>query len=288
MTLDRVNAHCDDTQPERCRGFEEEFDRFLDQAVWGSGTLDALLTSRETWVTRETARLYGVEPDESRGIRIERPVGLIDVVEFSVFPATLDPEQRAGFFTTGAFLAGHSHSLQPSPVLRSVFLRDRMLCIDPIPPPDDVPPLEDEAETATWTTNRERYAEHTENAACSGCHIPIDGAGFPFESYDAMGAYRTMDNGAPVDTSGQLVGTDVDGPVADAIELIESLAVSRQVYDCAVTQVFRYGMHRSETEADLAALQDLQQRFFDNGGVIPELLVDFVTSDAFLTRGGAK
>lgn len=267
--------------------FMAEFDLFVRHAVFERGTLDALLTSRQGYVSELTAELYDVDPEGGERFSVWYPSGDAgEDINMEVQAVTLPSQQRAGILTQGAFLAGHSHARQPSPVLRGVFLRERLLCVPPLLPPDDVPPLEADNNT-DWTTNRERYAAHTDQAACASCHIAIDGVGFPFENYDALGAWRVTDNGAPVDAAGELVGTDVDGPVQDGIELIETLASSRSVYDCAVTNVYRYGMHRSETDADAAALAALQENFWASGGVIPDLLVDFVSSDAFLSlRGG--
>lgn len=266
-----------------------EFDLFVRHTVWGQGTLDALLTSRQGFVSETTAEVYGLDLESlEAGAEhvVVYPTGQDgEWAEAEMVAVTLPSEQRAGFLTQGAFLAGHSHAQQPSPVLRGVFLRERLLCVPPILPPDDVPPLDSEQEVQ-WTTNRERFAAHSSQPGCAACHIAIDGVGFPFESYDTLGAFRTTDNGAPVDSTGEIVGTDVDGPVPDAIAMIETLAASRTVYDCAVTNLYRYGMHRSETDGDAAALKALQDNFHANGGVIPDLLVDFVSSDAFLTRGG--
>lgn len=241
-------------------------------------------------MSEATAEIYGVEPSDADPTTFLYDLGQVgEYVEVDVVPVELPADRRAGILTQGAFLAGHSHAQQPSPVLRGVFLRERLLCVPPTLPPDDVPPLE-ASDSSDWVTNRDRYAAHTDNPACASCHVAIDGAGFPFENYDSLGAWRDTDNGAPVDSSGELSGTDSDGPVADAVALVETLAASRDVYDCAVMQVYRYGMHRSETGADRAALSALQQNFWANGGVIPDLLVDFVTSDAFLTlpQGGGQ
>lgn len=263
-----------------------EFDLFVRHALFEAGTLDALLTSRVGFVSRETAPLYGVSLSalsDAPSWTMVFPTGQTgEYNEATVYRVDLDSDRRAGIFTQGAFLAGHAHAVQPSPVLRGVFLRERMLCVDSVPPPDDVPPLDTEDNTG-WTTNRERYAAHTNNPACATCHESIDGIGFTFENYDALGAWRDTDNGAPVDATGKLFGTDVDGNVTDAIELVETLAASRQVYDCAVKNVWRYGMHRSETGDDLAALHALQDRFWASGGTWPQLLVDFASSRAFLT-----
>ncbi len=266
--------------------YQAEFDAFVVRTLFSAGTLDALLSSRSGWVSDRSALVYGVEVPAGAEVFEYRPeIGEQGSYGFDMdmYAVTLPSEERAGILTQGAFLGGHSHPAQPSPVLRGVFIREHLLCIPPASPPDDIPSLDSASAEASWTTNRERYAQHTTDPACAACHQAIDGLGFPFEGYDALGARRTTDNGAPVDTTGELVGTDVDMPVADAIDLIEALAGSRDVHDCAVTQLWRYAMHRTETDADRDALALLKETFFEDGGVLPNLIVRLVTSRAFTT-----
>jgi len=55
-------------------------------------------------------------------------------------------------------------------------------------------------------------AEHRANPACSGCHQLMDPVGFSLENYDAVGRWRTTDDGTPVDVSGSLPdGSKFDG-----------------------------------------------------------------------------
>ena len=258
-----------------------EFDRFVLGALFGPGTYEALLTSRQGWVSNHTASFYGVAT-EGPGERVTGRFGGIDEYELTLYPATFPADQRAGFLTSNTFLAVHAHPVYPSPVLRGVFVRERLLCLPTPVPPDDVPSL-DEGETAEPRTNRERYEVHSTNPACRGCHQSIDGIGFSFEHYDSLGRFRTEDNGYPVDASGELVGTDVDGPVTSGVDLAERLAISRTAHDCMVTQWYRYAMHRDEQPEDEPTLQQLRDAFWDGGGVVPNLLVDLVSSPAFLT-----
>lgn len=262
---------------------EAEFELFITHSVLADGAFSSLLTSRQTWASEQTAEYYNATIDDSQPLVIGRFVGNVDYYEITMYPATLPQDQRAGFLTSLPFLAGHAHPVFPSPVLRGVFVRERMLCLPPGSPPDDVPPIE-EIEGQAPKTNRDRYAAHTQNPACSVCHEAIDGAGFPFENYDSLGAWRDQDNGYPVDSSGALVGTDVDGPVADGVELAQRLATSRTAHDCMVRQVWRYAMHRSEGLDDDAAIVELQDQFWASGGQLRPLLVDMVASPAFRTR----
>jgi hypothetical protein len=70
----------------------------------------------------------------------------------------------------------------------------------------------------------------------------MDPIGIVLDSFDALGRSRTTDEaGNPLDTSGVLTHTlDADGPVANAVELAQKLADSREVRECFATQTFRF------------------------------------------------
>jgi hypothetical protein len=247
-----------------------ELDRFVESTLFdGPGTFASLLTSTATDVDATLAALYGVDAP---------PPG-----EWA--PVSLDPAERSGILTRAGFLARTAHAVHPSPVKRGVFVLARLLCVPPAPPPANVntnPP--DEGEPGQPKTNRERYAKHTAQADCASCHVTIDGVGFGFENYDALGRWRDLDNGEPVDASGELIGTDVDGSFDGAIELSQKLATSTQAHDCVVSQVYRYALGRGTTAADLCSLGDLRAQFAEASGDVHALLLAVVTSDAFRTR----
>ena len=150
-------------------------------------------------------------------------------------------------------------------------------------PPEDVPAIEGTEDTGPVQTNRDRYAAHSSNAACAACHDRIDGVGFPFENFDSLGQWRDTDNGFPVDATGEIIGTDVDGPVVNAVDLAQKLASSRTVHDCFTTQLFRYAFARSEARSDEAARNFYETGFWDSQGDIPELMLNIATSKAFRT-----
>lgn len=249
-----------------------EIDRFVESTIFdGAGSFAALLTSSETTVDSNLAALYKVAappPD-------------------TWAPATLPATERSGILTRAGFLARTAHAVHPSPVRRGVFVLSRLLCVPPAPPPPNVntsPP--DESDPDQPKTNRERYAKHTAQDTCGSCHQTIDGVGFGFENYDALGKYRTTDNGYPVDASGNLLGTDVDGPFTGALELSTKLAGSTQAHNCVVSQVYRYALGRNTGPGDLCSLADLRGQFAAASGDMRALLLAVVTSDAFRYRQG--
>ena len=149
------------------------------------------------------------------------------------------------------------------------------------PPNLNVTPPEVDPSRST----RERFGEHTASTACSSCHELMDPIGFGFESYDAIGRFRQTDGGKPIDSSGWVVRSkDLDGPFANARELAEKLASSRQVQDCVATQSFRYAMGRFEGSGDACSLGELRQAFSDSGGDLRELFVAITQTKAFLYR----
>ncbi|MDD9935644.1 MAG: DUF1588 domain-containing protein, partial [Myxococcales bacterium] len=191
----------------------------------------------------------------------------------------LDTEQRTGLLTQGSLLAGYGSPAASSPVKRGKWVRVRMLCQDLPDPPNDVPEL---PSPLPGVSTRERFAMHTDNPACAGCHTLIDGLGFGFEHYDGIGAFRTMDQGAMVDASGEINQTrDIDGTYEGVPDLAGVLAGSQQVMDCASTQWMRFALARRETPEDACSLMAVREAFDASGGDLRELMVALTQTDAF-------
>jgi hypothetical protein len=130
------------------------------------------------------------------------------------------------------------------------------------------------------------FATGHEQGTCAACHTRIDGIGFGFESYDAIGAWRTTDNGLPVDHSGNVVGSkDINGPYNGAIDLADKMAASQGVQQCVTSKWLGYALGL-EVVPD-AALLPIAQSFIAGGRNMQELLVEVVKSDAFRFRQAA-
>jgi hypothetical protein len=251
----------------------EEADRFVRKVMWqGPGTISAFLTSTDTEVNAPLAALYGVAAPGATAT--------------SWVAASLDPTQRAGFLTRADYLAGRAHQLEGSPPLRSVFVRDRLLCLPPLMPPADAN-LSEPAATpgAMAETNRQLFEDRIAPATCKGCHTIINPMGYGLENYDAVGAYRTMDNGLPVDATGSINGTgDVDGPFTGGVELSKKLASSRTVAACVAQTWYAYAEGRDLGTADSCRLAKLDLSLAATGGDVRELLVAIATSPEFIYR----
>ena len=95
---------------------------------------------------------------------------------------------RGGLLTQAAVLKVTANGTTTSPVVRGLFVMDRLLGDHPPPPPPNVPAIE--PDLAGATTVRELLAAHRADPACAGCHTKIDPPGFALESFDVMGGYR--------------------------------------------------------------------------------------------------
>lgn len=196
---------------------------------------------------------------------------------------TLPSEQRMGILTHPAWLVSHSDAMDNHAILRGRWVRERLLG-DAVP---DVPITVDAMlpdEPKETLRHRMRVTREDE---CWRCHKKMDPLGLPFEMYNHVGLYRTVEHEKPVDTSGEIIGSgdpQLDGPVTDAIDMIRKLSESERVEQVFVRHAFRFWMGRNETLNDAPALQAAHRAYKEAGGSMNALLVSLLTSDAFLYR----
>jgi hypothetical protein len=246
-----------------------ETERFIDHVVWeGDGRLQTLLTAPFSFVDEQLAAVYGVSGVS--GSELQR--------------VDLDPAERAGILSHVSVLATNAHSEQTSPVHRGKFVRERLFCHElPSPPPevDVTPPKAD----PTLTT-RERYARHSSDAYCAGCHRLMDPIGLGFEGYDAVGRVRSEENGLAIDDTGEIVDTaDSNGSFEGLIELAERLGESEEVMQCVARHWFGYAVGRGTNfPEDACSIETVGREFAATGGNLREILDAVVASDGFRHR----
>ncbi len=291
------NARDDDTKWPSIIGplrhsMKLETELFVEETIFDrTGTFTELMTGTHGHVSRSTAPLYAgsATADESRP-SVTRQIEYVTASvgrkkSLRLDPVTFDPAQRAGVLTLPSVLAIGAYAVQPGPIPRGVRILERLACMELGPPVEGVESALPPDALGVDSTNRERTEAATKPTECNSCHRRINPAGFAFEHYDAMGAWRAEDNGQPVDASGSLRLPGAEHLVFnDGVEFARKLAESRRVRDCYALHWTRYATGR-RLERNEPGLDTIQRSFRENDS-IGELLVAIASSDLF-RRGGA-
>ncbi len=223
-----------------------------------------LMTSTRTFANDELAAVYGL--DATLGDQL--------------VAVELDPTQRSGLLTRSGFLMSRSYQVDPDPIHRGAFISFELMCNTQPAIPDNV----SSPEPDPTKTNRERVTAHTGIGTCgAACHSTlINPAGFAFEGYDATGAWRTIDNGKPVDTAATFRMDGEDHDYEDAIEFSQLMADSQQAHTCYSRHILEYLHGRKHREADEEPLATLGEMSLSGDRSIRGIIIDLVTSDDFV------
>ncbi len=252
--------------PALASSMKRETLELVNDVVWrGDLPIDTLFTAEHSFVDEALATHYDIDLDGKK--------------DWS--RVTLPAEQkRSGLLTHASIMSRQSHPTSTSVTHRGLFIMERFLCQSmPPPPPEAVTEL---PPTSTAPTMRERLAVHLENPTCAACHTTSDNLGLALENFDAVGIFRTKENGSTIDTTVELDSFgSFDGPA----ELGQLLAAQPAVKACVLRHLFRHATGRIETNGDLAALDSLNERFAESGYRFKQLLVDLVASQVFSDAG---
>jgi hypothetical protein len=251
-----------------------------------------LAAAEKTNDNTKKARKQGGENMDVAPAPLEGPATLARVSRPSFGSGSLKPErilatapegQRLGILTHPAWLVSQSDAMDNHAIHRGIWIRERLLG-GGIP---DVPITVDaQLPAEPENTLRERMRV-TKAEYCWTCHQKMDPLGLPFEMYNHAGLFRTTELGKPVNTTGEIIASGestLDGPVANALEIITKLANSQRVEQVFVRHAFRFWMGRNETLNDAPILQAAHAAYRNNGGSMKALITSLLTSDAFLYR----
>lgn len=133
---------------------------------------------------------------------------------------------RGGFLTQAAILKVTANGTATSPVLRGVWVLERLLGVPRLLPPPNIPAIEPDATGAV--TIRQMIEKHRADPACASCHAKMDPPGLALENFDAIGGWRDHYRlaGTPKKVR---VGTGKDSKVVDepSIEVVSDAALRR-------------------------------------------------------------
>jgi Protein of unknown function (DUF1592)/Protein of unknown function (DUF1588)/Protein of unknown function (DUF1585)/Protein of unknown function (DUF1587)/Protein of unknown function (DUF1595)/Planctomycete cytochrome C len=244
--------------------FQTETELFLESQLRSDRPVEELLTSNYSFLNEHLARFYGVP--NVYGNRFRK--------------VTLDHFQRGGLLGQGSLLVLTSHPTRTSPVTRGKWLLENILGSPPPPPPPDVPALKTEAPGERPTSLRAQMEAHRKNPACAGCHSRMDPLGFALENFDAIGRWRTVENGTvPIDAS----AVWPDGTVFEGVQGLKQLMhTHRDQFLLTFTEKFlTYALGREVEAYDMPAVRSIMRQASSENYRWSSLVLGIVKSTPF-------
>jgi hypothetical protein len=250
------------------RSFQRETESLVGAIVREDRSIVDLLDADFTFLDERLAKHYGVPG--VRGSRLRR----------MQLPAD---SPRRGLLGHGSILTVTSAANRTSPVQRGKWVLETLLGAPPPQPPPGVETnLDKDATEIKATSLRQRMEQHRRNPACASCHSIMDPIGFALESFDHAGKWRTMDGGAPIDATGQLVdGTRLDGPESLRRAL---LARSDRFAEVAAEKLLTYALGRPLRAQDLPAVRAVTRDAERNRYKFSSLVLGVVKTPQFQMR----
>ena len=252
---------------------EQTLRTIVTHLVANKGDYRDLFTTKQTFLNRNLGALYKVAVSEP---------GMDGWAPYTFGPN--DP--RAGVLTLAAFLMlDPTHEGRSSPTIRGKTVRELLLCQPvPMPPPNVNFAVVQDVKNPQYRTARQRLTVHQENPACAGCHAITDPLGLSMENYDAIGNFRTHENGALIDASGSFEGKNYMGLTA----LGQVLHDSPDVPMCLVKRTFEYAIGRHANPSEEMWLEYAGRRFAADKYQFPALMRRIAMSKAFQAIAPAK
>jgi hypothetical protein len=203
---------------------------------------------------------------------------------------TLRPEDhRGGLLTQASILSLTSDGTRHRPVHRGVWISEAIFGRTPPPPPPNVEPLEPTPGNQPKATIRMQLEAHATHAICASCHRKIDPLGFAFDSFDAIGRWRTEErvmggqgDNPPVNASGRLPD---DRTYNTTDEFKQLLVQDTDRFAAAfVEQLATYSLRRVMTIDDASQIKAIAQASKKDDYKIRTVIENLVMSGLFQTR----
>ncbi|QEH31890.1 hypothetical protein OJF2_03570 [Aquisphaera giovannonii] len=257
------------------QAFRRETELLFEDVLREDRSVLDLIRPGRTYLNERLARHYGIP--NVLGSRF-RPV---DLAGAGSQDGADSGTTRGGLLRQGSVLTVTSYATRTSPVIRGKWVLENLLGTPPPPQPANVPALKDRTVSASLSV-RDRLAEHRANVACAGCHTLMDPPGFSLENYDAVGRWRSAEDGRPIDATGGLP----DGRSFEGVAGLERALMARpEVFATALTEkLLTFALGRGVEPSDAPAVRKIVREARAGGYRLSSLIVGIATSTPFRMR----
>ena len=243
----------------------EEFFKYL---LMQNLPVDTLLSANFSMVNQEMAKFYGL------------PGNFTEEFKRVVFTGG-DSAKRGGILTHGSILAITSNPTRTSPVRRGKWVLENLLAAPPREPPPNVAELEEpNLKNNQGLTLREQMAHHSKNPMCYSCHASMDNLGYAMENFNAIGKWRTEEDGMPLDVFGKLSSGEEFKGVQELQRFLNNNK-KQAIVRCIIKKLLTYGLGRGLTYKDRTLVDDILSNFSDKDVLLADLLFAVIKSDSF-------
>lgn len=240
----------------------DETEMFFRHVLDENRPIREFLDADYSFLNRELALHYGIDDVDGSELRL----------------VSLHGVRRGGLTGHGAFLTASANGVDTSPVVRGVYVLEKLLGYSPPPPPPDVPAIEPDIRGAV--TIRQQLEKHRNDAACAECHRKIDPLGFALENFDAIGGWRTeYQRDSPVNAAGKLPGGDRFSTLTEFRQLLVNR--QEQFNRCLTEKLMAYALGREIEIGDRSSMDVIVQDLTREGKGLQDLIQSIVASDPF-------
>ncbi len=238
-----------------------ETEAFFNHLMKYNLPMHEFLSADYSFLNRELALHYGISGVQ--GNQLQR--------------VTLNGTQRGGILSHGSFLTASANGVDTSPVVRGIYVLEKLLGYKPPPPPPDVPAVEPDIRGAS--TVRDLLEKHRQVATCAECHRKIDPLGFALENFDAIGSWRdTYEGNLTINSAGKLPGGDSFNTLAEFRKLL--LTRQDEFNRCITEKLMTYALGRQLDISDRPQIDRILTQL-DNQSGLRDLIQLIVNSEPF-------
>ncbi len=252
----------------------DETETYLQEMLKKNLGVKLLVDSNYTYLNERLARFYGI-----------RRVSSDEMQRVSLKPE----DHRGGLITHGSIMKVTANGTTTSPVLRGVWVSERLLGVEIPPPPAGVAAIEPDVRGAK--TIREMLEKHKSNPACASCHVKIDPPGFALENFDPAGRWR--DKYIKIQGRKRVPGTPIDAshelPTGEKFKDVKQFrsivaAKPEKLAENVAEKLITYGTGSPVTFADRKDIEQIVAQASKKNYGFRTIIEEVAASELFCTK----